>query len=267
MKRLFVAFLICALLLPCFTCFAETITIDPETATDAEIAEALRILQQVKIERAKQSIPAIGPAEDGSILFRSVPWYSSRAETEAILGITSTTNGPTDIYRMSAIAYDSVTSGDDRVDDLGGCMAYYRGMSVAGLQPSKTYICYVYPIVDGTIIRDDNLAQIYFAYYKFSRGDFGDFKAIYDDLQRKLNATYGAGTETSEKYHTWTRWYDASRNYIQLLIDNDYDYVSLGYIAANADQRLDEMQQAINNEKAAVEHETLEVNENNFDGL
>ena len=246
---------------------ANTIIINTATATDEELALAISELSSEQIKRAKLSIPPIGPAENGEIVFRGVPWYSSRKETETIIRNSSSRKGPTDIYRMSAIDYDNVTSGSDRVDDLGGCMAHYYNMNVAGWTPSSTYICYIYPIVDGIIIRDDNLAQMYFAYYKFSRGDFADHKALYDDLQHKLNNTYGQGRETVEDYHTWTRWYDASGNYIQLLVDNDYDYASLGYIASDADQRLDEMQIAIDAEKTAEEQQRIKKNQDNYEGL
>lgn len=267
MRKVLSFILFIALAFSCVFGLADTITVDTESATIEEIEVAIDALNNQRITLLKTEIPPIGPPEEGEIVFRSVPWYSTREETEAAIGYNSSTTGPTDIYRMSAIDYDSVTSGDERVDDLGGCMAYYRGMTVAGLQPSKSYICYLYPIVDGTLIRDDALAQIYFAYYKFSRDDFGDHKAIYDDLQRKLNSTYGTGKEESDKYHTWTKWTDKKGNYIQLIIDNDYDYAALGYIAGDADKRLDDIQVAITAEKAAEDQQKLEMNQENYDGL
>ena len=266
MKRMGILLLV-MLLLFAQTVSAEILTIDLDTASDAEIADAIRALQEEKIERSKRSIsPAKAPDSD-DILFRGVPWYSTRAETEAIIGYTSSTKGPNDLYRMSGIDYDSVTSGKDRVDDYGGCMASYSKVSVAGLTPSKTCICYLYPIVNGEIIEDDSLAQIYFGYYKFSSGDFGDHQAIYDEFQRKLNTAYGIGTETSDKYHTTTKWTDAKGNYIQLLINDKHSYVALGYMAADADQRLDEMQTAINNRMADKDRMTMQEQENNYDGL
>jgi len=125
-------------------------------------------------------------------------------------------------------------------------MANYRNVTVAGLTPSSTYICYLYPIVNGKIITDDSLAQIYFGYYKFSAGLFGDYLAIYNELQRKLNIAYGDGKEIYGDYNTTTTWTDAKGNSIQLLINSNQNYVCLGYIAADAEQRLDEMQIAIN---------------------
>ena len=249
-----------------YLALAEVITIDPMTASNKEISDAIAILQEEEINRAKASIPPTKSSEEGEILFRGVPWYSTRVQTEAIIGYTSKTKGPNDLYRITAIDYNNVTMGNERVDDYGGCMANYSNVTIAGLAPSSTYICYIYPIVDGKIIADDSLAQIYFGYYKFT-SNFSDHEAIYSELQRKLNITYGTGVETIGRYNTTTKWTDVNGNYIQLLINSSGDYVSLGYIAADADERLDEMQNAIDNQLAEQEHIEMQKQENNFGGL
>lgn len=244
---------------------------DVSAFDDQRIDELILTLQQEKINREKMKISLNSKNQskqkEGEIVFRGVPWYSTRKEAESIIGVSSKTKGPNTIYRLEAIDYDNVTMGSERVDDLGGCRAYYSNISIGGLKPSSTYVCYIYPIIDGKIIRDDDLSQLYFGYYKFSYGDFGDYKAIYNDLKRKLNSAYGNGEESIDTYHTITIWKDDIGNTIQLLCDNDNDYASLGYIAADANDRLDEMIVAINQEKAQEETKQREINENNMEGL
>lgn len=245
----------------------EQYSLDIQALSDADLSSEIERLTSEKIKRLKMQVPATGRTEDGAIVFRGVPWYSTRKETERLLGMSSSTKGPNDIYRMDAIDYDGITMGNERVDDLGGCMAYYSELTIAGLKPSSSYICYLYPIVDGIIIRDDSLAEIYFGYYKFRQDDFGDFNAIYEELYRKLTDTYGKAAEMNDKYHYKAKWSDQYGNYIQLMMTDDKDYVALGYMAGDADQKLDEMIAAIQNEKAAEELLKHKENVDNYDGL
>jgi len=136
----------------CTNVLAEVITIDTVTATDDELTNAIRILREEKLNRDKARIPTTEPIRRDEIVFRNVPWYSTREETEAIIGNVSSSKGPNDIYRLGATNFSSVTSGSDRVDDFGGCRVRYSSVTVAGLKPSNTYICYIYPIVDSNII-------------------------------------------------------------------------------------------------------------------
>jgi hypothetical protein len=54
---------------------------------------------------------------------------------------------------------------------------------------------------------------------------------------------------------------------IRLFINTDKDYVTLGYIAFDAEERLEKLQAAINVEKAAAEAEELKKIQDNTDGL
>ena len=86
-------------------------------------------------------------------------------------------------------------------------------------------------------------------------------------MQRKLSIVYGNGIETSNDTHTWTKWADSKGNFIRLQISNKLDYVTLGYMAADADQRLDEMKIASALREAEQERIRLEEQQNNLDGL
>ena len=206
-----------------------------------------------------------------SIVFRDIPWYSSKAEVEEKLfesggWIGGWMSNANNIYRLDAIDYESITLGSERVDG-GGYRAFYSGLSVAGYMPSDTNICYIYPIENNQIIKDNSRAEMYFGWYSFKHGDFSDHKSIFDDLKEKLISIYGKGKQSATKYHTKILWMDKKGNLIQLLINDDCDYVSLGYMAADADARLNRMEKALKTETAATEAKTREQNAGNTSGL
>ena len=102
-----------------------------------------------------------GIIDESIILFRDIPWYSTKSEVEKILfddgaSIHGWMTGENDIYRMSGTDYSNVTMGDDRVDN-GGYRGWYANISVAGYDVDNTYVCYMYPTDDaGNIIRRRN---------------------------------------------------------------------------------------------------------------
>lgn len=268
MKRFILILLAISLFVPAAICTADTIHVDTETSSDEEIKEAYQLLRDEYVNRLKKIIPPANSDNNGLFLFRSVPWYSTREETEKIIGYKSNTKGPSsEIYRIEKMDYPYSVSGPLCIKGNGGVFAYYSGVDVAGLIPSETYITYIYPIVDGTIIHEDKLSQIYMAHYKFKKEDFGDHEGIYQDFQRKLNNTYGEGIESTNGYSTWTLWTDREGNIIRLYINKDKNYVSLGYMAGDADERLDEMIIAMDNEKANEDKMNMEINEDNYNGL
>lgn len=213
---------------------------------------------------------ALFEGAENLILFRGIKWYTSKRETEQKLysegasshGILGSSEN---LYRMSATDYSSVTMGSDRVDE-GGYRGWYAGISVAGYNVDDTYACYVYPIQDGKIIHDDELAELYFGWYTF-KNEYADHQAIYDDLSTKLTSIYGEGDIDSTKYHTTTTWKDIQGNYIRLLINADKDYVTLGYMAADGENRLDAMAKALQDEQATIEKEEREKNTSDTSGL
>jgi len=204
------------------------------------------------------------------ILFRGIKWYSTKQEAEKQLyseGASShgILGSDEDIYRMNATNYSNITVGSDRVDG-GGYRGWYAGISVAGYDVDDTYACYVYPIQDDRIIHDNELAELYLGWYTFGN-EYADHQAIYDDLTSKLTSVYGQGSVNSTKYNTTTTWKDIQGNYIRLLINDDKTYVTLGYMAADADNRLDVMAKALKDEQAIIEKEEREKNASDTSGL
>lgn len=203
--------------------------------------------------------------------FRDCKWYGTKRETEQLLfsegaSTHGTLGSENNIYRMSATDYANVTMGKDRVDG-GGIRAWYADIAVAGYNVDDTYACYLYPIVDGQIVRDDEQAEFYFGWYTFDSSDYSDHEGLYNDLAAKLASIYGEGQVENGKYNSTTTWKDAQGNQIRLLINSDKNYVTLGYMAYNAEARLDAMQTALEEEAKQEEARSREENASNTSGL
>lgn len=211
--------------------------------------------------------------EEELFTFRGIDWYSTREDAEGILlpGAVIVDEkrwaGDEDIYRLSGTNYSHLTWADDRIEG-GGRRKSYDNLTVAGYEPSDTVCNYLYQINEnGTINRDMKTAQFYFGYYTFESSDFVDLQSVYDDLGQKLASIYGEGGHEEDDYFVKTTWLDSEENLIRLLASADYDYVTLGYIAGDADQRLDEMQEALDNEQAIIEESERLANASNTEGL
>lgn len=248
--------------------FAETLQLDFAAASDAELRNAIQLIQEEQVARYKEALAdqAIPEDTDG-ISFRGIPWFSSLETAETMIGQVSKYRSADDLRRLSYTDYSSVSSGADRVDGELGCNISYSGQNVAGYKPSSTCICYIFPIVEGQIVREFDLAQMYMGYYEFEDEDYGDLSSVYDDLQTKLSKLYGKGKSSSSKYFTNIVWQDEMGNKIRLQIDDDASYLTLAYVASAADSRLDEMADACAAEKAQAEEAIRQQNINNTDGL
>ena len=142
---------------------ADVITIDLETATYDEINAAYELLKAERIARLKETFAAtheIQPAE--GITFRGIPWGSTRAEVEEILGAPNQT-----------LNHFSVDPGGCYTDGRG-LSAYYPNWTVAGYNASGK-ISYVYAVQDGQLLRDRNLGIMALAFYEIER--IGDVDA------------------------------------------------------------------------------------------
>lgn len=208
-------------------------------------------------------------------LFRNLSWWDTKASAEKLLiaeGAEILQAAFEDnILRMNGIDYTNTTSGQDRVDG-GGIVARYSGLKVAGYVPSETQACYIYTLNDdGTINKDTDSAQFYFGWYTFESRDYADGEGVYNDLFQKLQSLYGSGViDSDDDYFTTATWIDNDNNQIRLLLgakNKDYTYVTLGYMAANSDERLDEMQAAVNAEAIANEASEREKNKLDVSGL
>ena len=213
---------------------------------------------------------SLAAANQQEITFRGIDWYTTKADAETKLYAEGASShgwlgNPNDIYRLSGTDYANVTTGKDRVDG-GGYRGWYSNVSVAGYDVDDTYACYIYPIQNGSIIHDDEQAELYFAYYTF-KSEYSDHEGIYNDLSEKLTSIYGKGKTQKSRYNTNITWTDKKKNMIRLLINKNKDYVTLGYIAGDATKRLDAMKAALQREAKEEEKQKRNDNKNNKNGL
>ncbi len=213
--------------------------------------------------------------EKTTFTFRNIPWWSTKSDVEKLLvgegAEIQQAAFPDNILRMSGIDYINSTGGKDRVDG-GGIVARYSGIKVAGYTPSDTQACYIYTLNDdGTINKDTDSAQFYFGWYTFDSYNYTDGEGVYNDLAQKLQSLYGDGTSnTDDDYFSTITWSDESGNQIRLLLGGksaDYKYVTLGYMAADSDEKLDAMQTAVDAEAADQEAAEREKNKEDVSGL
>lgn len=207
--------------------------------------------------------------------FRGIDWWAPKTDVDTQLvsegAEIQDAAFKDNILRMSGIDYAGTTSGKDRVDG-GGIVARYSGLKVAGYTPSDTQACYIYNLNDdGTINKNEDSAQFYFGWYTFENRDFADVGGVYNDLSQKLQSLYGDGvTNEDDDYFSTVTWTDSDNNQIRLLLggkNKDYGYVTLGYIAAGADEKLDEMQVAVDEENVQKEAAEREKNKADVSGL
>lgn len=251
MKRVKSAFAL--LLVLCFgfstVTLAETITIDLETASYEEIVVAYDMLKNERIERLKENFASEHQIQPASgITFRNVPWGSTRTETEAILG-----NG------SSSGSYITASRGSVYTDGIG-VQTKYKNWTLAGYPLQYAEVNYVYPVVDGMLIRDDSSAILYLAEYDI--WDVGDTNAVVEDLTTKLSGLYGTYISGSWGERTWT---DENGNYIELSYSSSRVY--LIYSSAQAEELLGRAYQAIQDERREQEELLRIQNQNNTDGL
>lgn len=221
------------------------------------------------------SMPVYAEEQKTQFSFRDIPWYSTKTDAEKILtsdGATTAKAAWEDyILRMSGINFTNTLTGNSYVDG-GGFTGRYKGINVAGYEASDTCACYIFTIdSNGNINKSVDDAQFYFGWYEFNSDDYVDSEGVYIDLSEKLSSLYGDGlSDAEDDYFSTTTWYDDANNQIRLLLggkDRDKKYVTLGYIAAEADERLDEMQIALDSEAANAESIEREKNKNNLSGL
>lgn len=265
MKKI-IAFLM-LLLFSTTSVIAEELTINLATATDEELSSIVQLIQEEQLNRYKASLTAQQLTADADgISFRGIPWFSTLEYTESQLGTIPTYQNRGEVYRKGYIYSYGGHNKSDVIEGDTGCRHHYS-LKVAGYQPTSSRACYIFPIVDGRIIRDPSLAQLYMGYYTFDGDSFGDLSKVYDDLSGKLNALYGEGVGAQYAYYLETTWRDEAGNYTVLYFHTGASYMVLAYIAAEAEQRLDEMAAAYLNEKTLEDDILRNKNLNNTDGL
>ena len=190
---------------------------------------------------------SLGAVAEDRITFRNLTWFSTQQEVNRALladGARNTSNlGNSEFAWRISINNQGVVSLSECVDC--GYSNYYEGMSVAGYEVVFLMVSYLYPLIDGQILKDTNLGEFYTGAYELSVPESSSEQEMYDDLTRKLSYLYGdyvtGEPDPSFSDGSLARiWTDSNGNRILLLMDNDT--AALLYYAGKANARLDALQ-------------------------
>lgn len=178
-------------------------------------------------------------------MFRGIPWGTTRSEVEQQIGITSRQS--TYLSKLNRVIGEDI-----------GISTSYSTFQLAGYSVS-TDVNYVYPIEEGVIIRDADLAMIVFVEYIIF--DVSDASKVVDDLTNKLVKLYG-----NYQIDDGARiWFDNNNNAIQVHPASTRIYII--YTSEMADRMIDSANQ-VRNAEVAEQEELLRIqNQNNYDGL
>ena len=211
------------------------------------------------------------PVSEKEILFRGIPWGTKMPEVQDVLNKEGKDNARGLLGQKHEMHNLRSAGIDYSVDELrvpeAGDRGWFYNINLAGYTTEETYTFYIYPIVDGQLVRSEDEAEFYFGYYLFRPGALSDYVATYDDLKAKLTSIYGEGFETEEYSAMKTIWTDEYGNKAVLRRSLNYDIINLGYIAGNADERLLEAKAIIDAEALEAERIKREQNADNTTGL
>lgn len=237
------------LLLICVTLVsanAEILTIDLDNASYEEIDNAYQQLKQERLDKIKEKFKeTYEPEPKSDIMFRGIPWGTTRSEVEQQIGITSRQS--TYLSKLNRVIGEDI-----------GISTSYSTFQLAGYSVS-TDVNYVYPIEEGVIIRDADLAMIVFVEYIIF--DVSDASKVVDDLTNKLVKLYG-----NYQIDDGARiWFDNNNNAIQVHPASTRIYII--YTSEMTDRMIDSANQ-VRNAEVAEQEELLRIqNQNNYDGL
>ncbi len=234
-----------SLCLMCSAAGAEILTIDTETASESELTTMIDTLDKVRQEKIVERLSAnpIQPTDKDTYTFKGAPWYCTKSQAEQIWNQKSPY-----IIELST-----------------GIQVLYKNTNVAGYS-ATIYTRFIFPIEDGIIIRNNDLAQLYEATYWVSN-DYIDLPGIYEDLESKLTSIYGIPHDASDKKYLKKEWFDKSGNQISLAASTSTYDITLTYSASDAKERVEALREAITNETILKEQLDRLNNSNNVDGL
>ena len=215
-----------------------------------------------------------------SILFRSFPWFESEANVKTAVeneGFTpSWYRGVEESARIESW-YREFTSfyADLNIYDAGVILRY-DNVPVAGYI-SDMKLSFAYPIENGRVNYDTEVAQFYMAEYRIK--DLEDMEGAYTDLVGKISLLYGKPEDNSsfnriyEKYSPkgslWTAK-DGSLVWVAMYwnsYEEKYDEIKIIYAAPDTDWYSNTLDLQIKSETAANEAAKREENSQNMDGL
>lgn len=243
-----------SLCLMCSAAGAEILTIDTETASESELTTMIDTLDKVRQEKIVErlSANAIHPTDEDIYTFNSAPWYCTKSQAEQIWNQKS--------------PYANFDIRSTYIFELSyGIQVLYKNTNVAGYSATIN-TKFIFPIEDGIIIRNNDLAQLYEAAYWIS-DDYKDLPGIYEDLESKLTSIYGTPHDASDKRYFRKEWSDKSGNQISLSASTSTYNIAISYVASDAEERVATIKEAITNEEIRKEQLDRLNNSDNVDGL
>lgn len=225
---------------------AEILTIDLDNASYEEIDNAYQQLKQERLNKIKEKFKeTYEPEPKSDIMFRGIPWGTTRSEVEQQIGL------PSQVFEY--LAEENLV-----ISSETGIKTSYYGIQLAGYSATAN-INYVYPVVDGRMLHDKDLASM--AYVEYVLWNVGDGNMIAEDLTQKLVQLYG-DYQTHSKRRVW---YDNANNEIEMRIYSNSVYIY--YISRNSEQMINVAEKALDAELAEQEEILRLQNQNNYDGL
>ena len=212
------------------------------------------------------------------ITFQGIEWYSSEKDVFAKVKEISTIINPYESKEYRISGPDPYVWGIYSDPNLrnGGAAIESSEAQVAGYKMRLT-LEFIYPILDGWIVRKQGDTQFFKAEYSLSQGstslNLGD---VYKDIKDKLTQKYGnpGKVQTTEGFTSYSCWYGEDNSKLLLIAfyydgDNNYQGLSLIYSAPEAATRIRQLEQQIEDEKIAetITPEPESIDSGNFDGL
>lgn len=248
--KTFTLAIICTLLLNTMV-FASTAQDHYDAAEDArQRAEEALWNANMILAQAKAA-----PISETQVLFRDIPWYLTRSDVDKLLtdqGITVIPkDDPEEVTALNRTVYKLENVEPPHPVVGAGYLEKCENISVSQYEPATCGLCFMYTInEDGSVNKSDDEAEFYYGWYDFWSDDYDAEISKYTDLKDKLTSIYGEGVEVTNDYdQIFTNWYDYEGNRIQLYYSpnttGEYHAVHLGYQAANAESRLNRLEDAL----------------------
>jgi hypothetical protein len=227
--------------------------------------------QWLKLPEVPTQEPALDISSSSKITFLGVDWYTPKSkamqlfEEQGVLDDSITEAHA--IYTISAFDGHERTKGISSIERQIG-YSIIMSPRVAGYDTYMAYISFIYPVQEnGFLLKSDDDAQLYLAYYEFSEYEIDDFQAAFDDLLSKLSSLYGEGEQSKTDDASKIQWTDPDGNTVRLIYEYDRDRIYIGYAASDADKRVSEAKAALDAENIAAEAAEREANADDSSGL
>ena len=220
-------------------------------------------------------------SEQESILFRKINWLTCEEEVEEQLNSDKKMHpswifGKEEEARIDSWYHEWQYMYTDLNVEGAGTILQYDDANVAGYT-AELECSFMYPILDGSVIRDTEKSLFYKAQYVIS--DMEDIESVYNDIVEKLTSLYGKSKEKSyynmiyDKYSPNGQLWEAEDGSLVWAgiyynsYNEKYDECRIVYAAPNTDEMLQNLSNHLAQETVDKEAADREANAGNTEGL